>query len=236
MRILTFILALLTFGMVHAQKDMETKGVDMDFSRQSPSEGLQDMSLGDHTAFSLVLDDADDKLVMEVWKDFLKQYGGKTRKVKRSSELYTDDAQASVLGPNPVDIYSLVDGKGSGSVLSIWVDAGGSFVNSEDNPDGADGVEFLLDEFQKSLHVRQVENELKEQEKELKDRERMLAKLEAANDKLHRQIADWQDKIAKAEGDIEVNVTEQADAEQLIQDQKDLLHQIEVKLAKAKAQ
>ncbi|MBX2814786.1 MAG: hypothetical protein KTR24_02270 [Saprospiraceae bacterium] len=234
--ILAFLFILSSSLFLGAQDELTTKGADAEFYIQAPSEGTRSMSLGSHNAFSIVLDDSDSKLVMDTWKSFLKNYKGKTKKVKRSSELFTEDAQAAILGPNPVDIYSLIEKKGSGSILSVWVDAGGAFVSSDDNVDGADGVQFLLDEFQKALHVEHVSLELKEEEKELKNRERILAKLQSANEKLHKQIADWEEKIVKAEGDIETNVQEQAEAEKMIQDQKDRLHNVEVKLAKAKAQ
>jgi len=220
-----------------AQDDMEAKGADdYQFQLQSPSEGTQQMNLGSHTAFSLIFDDLDSKLVMDTWKDFIKEYKGKTKKVKRSSELFSEDVQAAILGPNNVDIYSLIERKGSGSTISIWVDQGGGFVNSSDNADGADGVEFFLNEFQKSLNVERVKIDLNEQEKELKNRERELSKLQSANDKMQKQIADWQEKIAKAEGDIETNESEQTDAEKMIQEQKDKVHAVQVKLAKAEAQ
>lgn len=230
----------LVIGSSFAQElvgDLETKGVDeQQFTLQTPSEGTQLMSLGSHNAFSLVLDGVESKLVMDTWKDFIKGYKGKTKKVKRSSELFSEDVNAAIIGPNSVDIYSLVEKKGDGSVVSVWFDQGGSFINSADHADGGDGVVFFLNEFQKKVNVEKIKIELSDQSKELKERERVLAKLQSANEKLHKQIEDWQSKIVKAEADIESNVSNQADAEQMIQDQKDKVHAVEIKLAKAEAQ
>ncbi len=239
MRSLLFLISLLLIVSLpaSAQDDMETKGAEDDqFFLQSPSEGTQQMNLGSHTAFSLIFDDLDSKLVMDTWKAFIKEYKGKTKKVKRSSELFSEDVQAAILGPNNVDIYSLIEKKGSGSTISIWVDQGGGFVNSTDNADGADGVTFFLNEFQKDLNVEKIKVHLDEQEKELKSRERDYSKLQSANEKMHKQIADWQEKIAEAEGDIETNLSEQSEAEKMIQEQKDKVHAVQVKLAKAEAQ
>ena len=202
------------------------------FYAQNIEEMMVGMSLGQQNAVILDLP-YDVKLAEEVWKDYLKTFEGKSKKVKRSDELFTDDASISYISNNTVDIYSIVQKSGDGSQLKMWMDLGGGFVDSEHFPEAFEGVKVMLSGYEKLLNVENIKNELKNEENRLKDLERDLSKLERLNEKYHNEIEDWKAKIAKNETLIEDNVKDQGDVKKTIEDQKETIRQVEVKLAKA---
>jgi len=191
------------------------------------------MSLGVNNGFSLELPDYDHKFTADIWRKYLKEFKGKTKKVKRSSELFTDDASIAYLSSNTVDLYSDIERAGNGSSVNIWIDLGGSFIDSENHSEAFEGVEMLLERFRKKLNVEQIKRELSEEEKELKSLENQLRKLQSLNERFHKEIENWKKKIAENEEKIATNVNDQSDVDKAIVDQKDKVKDVEVKLAKA---
>ena len=202
------------------------------FYAQDIEEMMASMSLGDHNAIILHLP-YEAKFADNIWKDYLKTFKGKSKKVKRSDEVFTDDANISYISSNTVDIYSVIQSDGDGSELKLWMDLGGGFVDSQNFPDAYEGVKVFLQGYEKQLNVENIKLELKNEESRLKDLERDLSKLERLNEKYHKEIEDWKAKIAENESLIEKNVMEQDDAKKIIDDQKETIRQVEVKLAKA---
>lgn len=192
-----------------------------------------DMSLGNNNGFILDLPEYDYKFATQVWKDYLKEFRGKTKRVKRSSELFTDDATISYMSSNSVDLYSKIDRSGSGCALNIWFDLGGAFLDSENHGEAREGVDLFLNGYQKKLKVGQIKNELSGEQKELKSLEGKLAKLQSLNDRYHKEIENWKEKIAANEDKIKTNINDQSDMENAIGSQKDKVKDVEVKLAKA---
>ncbi|MCB0667780.1 MAG: hypothetical protein KDC80_18255 [Saprospiraceae bacterium] len=199
---------------------------------QDIDEMMASMSLGDHNAVILHMP-YEAKFAEDIWKDYLKDFKGKTKKVKRSDELFTDDANVSYISNNTVDIYSLIESKGDGSELKMWMDLGGGFVDSENFPDAFEGVRVFLQGFEKQLKIEDIKIELKNEENRMKDLERDLSKLERLNEKYHKEIEDWKAKIAENESLIDTNVKDQSDLKATIEEQKETIRQVEVKLAKA---
>ena len=202
------------------------------FFAQDIEEMMASMSLGEHNAIVMQMP-YESKFADNIWKDYLKEFKGKTKKVKRSSELFTDDANISYISNNTVDIYSVIESSGDGSQLKLWMDLGGGFVDSENFPDAYEGVKVLLQGFEKQLNVENIKQELKNEENRLKEIEKELAKLQRLNEKYHKEIEDWKAKIAENETLIENNVVEQSDVQKSIENQKETIRQVEVKLAKA---
>ena len=200
---------------------------------QAISESIMQMNLGANNGFSMDLPDYDQKFTAGVWRDYLKDFKGKTKKVKRSTELFTDDANISYLSDNTVDLYSDVERSGNGSTLNLWVDLGGAFADSENHGEAVEGIELFLEGFAKQLNVETIKLELKAEEKELKSLQSKLSKLQNLNEKYHREIENWKEKISQNEEKIVVNIKDQEDAESAIDQQKDKVKDVELKLAKA---
>lgn len=198
-------------------------------------EGIMDMSLGANNGFTLDLPEYDYKFTLATWKDYLKDFRGKTKKVKRSSELFTDDATISYLATGSIDLYSLVEKVGNGSAVNTWFDLGGTFIDTENQTEASEGVELFLNGFKKQLKVEQIKIELSAEEKELKSLEQRLKKLVNLHEKYNKEIENWKVKIAENENKITTNVRDQEDMESAIKGQKDRVKDVEVKLAKAES-
>jgi len=201
---------------------------------QDVAEEVRGMNLGANNAVVLTLPQYDQKMAEGVWKDYLKEFDGKTRRVKRSKESFTDDASIPFISSNTVDLYSIVESNGAGSKVVLWTDLGGSFLTSDDHQEAYEGMMVFLDGYQKALNVEQIRLDLKMEEDELKDMEKNLSKLQRQNEKFHREIEDWQQKIAENEDLIKTNVKDQEDMQVTIENQKGEIRDVEVKLAKAK--
>ena len=191
------------------------------------------MSLGVNNGYAIEFPDYDYKFTNATWRDYLKGFKGKTKKVKRSSELFTDDATISYLSSNTIDLYSKVDKAGGGSALQIWFDLGGAFLSTADHAEAEDGVKLFLEGFQKQLNVETIKLELASEQKELKNLESKMKKLQSLNERYHREIENWKKKIGENEEKISTNVQDQADVEGAIENQRGKVQDVEVKLAKA---
>lgn len=200
---------------------------------QDLTESVQSMSIGANNSLTLDLPMYDDKFVEKHWKDYLRDFKGKAKKVKRSSELFSDDAEISYMSNNSIDIYSQIKKAGDGSELIVWFDLGGAFLNSDDHPEAYQGALTFFDGLQNLFKVENIKLELKDEEKNLKDLERELTKLEKLNEKYHKQIEDWKSKIAENEQLIDQNLLDQEGAQRAIDDQKEVIRSVEVKLANA---
>jgi len=191
------------------------------------------MNLGSHNAITLSMPDYEDKFANRVWRDYIKSFKGKNKKVKRSSEYFIDDAKIMGVSSNTVDLYWTIESRGSGSSLTIWTDLGGAFVNSSEHDQAYEGLSVMLTGFEKQLNVENIKLELKSEEVELKELGKKLARLEKLNDKYHKEIEDWNRKIVETEEKIEVNILDQTDMRSAIDQQENVVRDVEIKLAKA---
>ncbi len=195
---------------------------------------MEQMSLGQQNAIIVSLP-YDAKFVEDVWKDYLRGFKGKSKKEKRSDVTFTDDATIPYISDNTVDIYSEVKKSGNASSLKIWMDLGGGFVDSRNFPDAYDGVKEFVQGLEKDLHMENVKIELKEEEKRLSDLQKSLSKLERINEKYHKEIESWKKKIVENEEEIEVNFSDQKEAQRAIDAQKEVIRLVEIKLSEAES-
>jgi len=201
---------------------------------QDMEESLEQMSLGQQNAIIVSLD-YDVKLVEGVWKDYLRNFKGRSKKEKRSDITFTDDASIPYISDNTVDIYSVVKKMGDGASLKIWMDLGGGFVDSRNFPDAYEGVKRFVQGLEKDLDIENVKIELKEEEKRLSDLTKSLSKLERLNEKYHKEIENWKEKILENEEEIEVNFSDQKEAQKAIDAQKEVVRLVEIKLSEAES-
>lgn len=200
---------------------------------QAIEEEMKSMSLGSHNSIVLSMPDYDNKFANKVWRDYIKSFKGKTKKVKRSKEYFTDDARIMGVSTNTVDMYWIINSAGNGSTLTLWTDLGGAFLNSEEHANEYEAMAIMLTGFEKQLNVENIKLELKDEESELQELEKKLARLEKLNDKYHKEIEDWKRKIIENEEKIEINIQDQNTMRMAIDKQKESVRGVEVKLAKA---
>jgi hypothetical protein len=189
------------------------------------------MSQGSKNSLSLDLYKTPAKFAEKIWKDYTKQFKGDTKKDKKSEEWFTDNAQiAAIGGANTIDMYVKFSESGDNTNVTMWIDLGGSFVNSKDFDEKYKEAEKLLMNYSLAVQREQTRNQLEDQQKELSKLERQLRNLEKDNTSLHKDIEDYKKRITKAEADIQTNLKQQEDAKAKIEAQKKAVDEVQKKL------
>lgn len=193
---------------------------------QGVSEGEMTMSLGKQNVYSVDIDGADEDMVEDVWKDFVKDFG-KTKRNKKAKEYYTVGAKVPMIaGSDVIDLYINFEERVGHTTANLWVDLGGGFVNSNEHPGEAKGAEEFLAQFYLAVKKKAITEEMEKQEKELKNLNKDLEKLEDKNKDYHSDIEKAKQKIEEAEKDIEQNLKDQEDQRILIEKQKKVLEEV----------
>jgi len=193
---------------------------------QEVSEHDMSMSLGKQMAFSIDIDGADEDMTEDVWKKYVKDFG-KSKRNKKAKEYYMLGARVPMIaGASDIDLYMNFEERVGHTTANLWIDTGGSFVNSDEHPKEARGAEDFLTEFYLEVKKKAISEEMKEQEKALKKLDKSLRKLEKKNTGYHDDIADAKEDIEKAEKNIEQNLKEQEDQRILIEQQKKVIEEI----------
>lgn len=212
----------------------ETQGEPITIvNRATVTEADESMAKGIQPALVLGLEVADRKLVTKLWKDFMKDYGGKTKRAKGGNgENLTIGAEiVGINGVKPLNIYSKSkDGDDGNSELLVWFDLGEEFLESSRRDQYAEAEKMLL-KFAHEVKVEKTRLELKGAEKRLKDMKGDLSRLERQNDGYHNDIEQAEKRIAEAKENIVKNEEQQVDTAQKIELQKQLIDEIARRLA-----
>jgi len=172
------------------------------FSNGQVSEDDRAMSQGLYNAVIIDLPQTEVKFAEKCWKDYIKEFKGKTKKNRKADEFVTEECQINGLGgSNYFTMYGRADETGEDVEIKMWVQyEADDFLSSGTYPDRyAEAEKFLI---------------------------RYGKKLERDNDRYHREIENARDRIAKAETNIEENIIEQEKAKQEIDDQKDAVKEV----------
>ncbi len=214
-----------------------SKGVEGKTSVAAPAtvslvrEGERSMSQGNKNALTVDLYKTSPKFVEKLWKDYVKQYKGETKKDRKTEEWFTDNATiGSIGGANTVDLYAKFTENNDATTLGMWIDLGGAYVGSKEYSDKYAAAEKILTDFALSVQREQTKEQLNEQSDLLKKLERQQRNLEKDNQNLHDDIENWKKKIAKAETDIETNIKSQIDSKAKIEVQTKLVEEVQKKL------
>jgi Skp family chaperone for outer membrane proteins len=173
------------------------------FTFAQVQEAEKPMSSGVENSLNIVIPDANKKEVEKRWKKFIKPYKGKTKKSRKTNEIFTDDATIPELSANSVDLYAKITEAGNEVMFSVWFDLGGGFLSSYTHPDQYSAAEKVMILFALDVSAKVITDQLKDEEKALKKREKELTKLKKENAKLHQDIKDYKQKILDAEGRVE---------------------------------
>jgi hypothetical protein len=175
------------------------------------TEQLKGMSQGAQNALSVEIQQADEKLVGEVWKNFMKdRYRAKLKWDRRTKEHFADDANIPGIGlGNTVDVYAVAEPRGSNVWFTVWFDLGGAYLSAQRHPDRYPAAESLLLEFQREMTREKVRQELKAEEDNLRRMQKDLERLKVAHERSHKEIEKAREAIRKAESDIAQNEEEQ---------------------------
>ena len=173
------------------------------------SETNKQMSFGIRPGFTIAFPNTDQKLVDDVWADFVKNnFGGKLKKGKKGERSATGLRSPSV-SAGEFGLYSSTEKIGDGAQLDVWFDAGSFFLNRLDDPARTNETKTLLSRFYYDVRRAAVGQEVKAEEVRLKELETRQKKLQRDNTTLLKDIENYKAKLKKAEEDLVQNQKDQ---------------------------
>lgn len=182
------------------------------------------MSLGKQPAVYVEIEGADEDMAKDVWEDYVEDYG-KTKRNKKAKEYYTQDARIPVLSSDgKVTLYMKFEEGRDLTTAYLWVEAANSFI------DNSEGLDNFMQDYYEMVRKVVVNKEIEEQEDVLKDLGKDMEKLVKKNKGYHEDISEAEEKIRKAEENIEINLNEQDQMNAEIARQKETLEMIIEKL------
>jgi hypothetical protein len=196
------------------------------------TESKETMKKGTFNAIVVELLNADDKVALNVWKSFIKGYGAKAKKVKKSKEYLASGAIIGGLNNSEnVDVYAKVQEKGDDSELIVWIQMGEFYVSSGSFPSDYTAAVKMLEGYVIEVAKELVNNDIEDEEKKMKRMEKEMDKLKKKNTGYHRDIEKAKDTIARAEGNIEENERAQKEQTSIIESQQKALQALKEKLS-----
>jgi peptidoglycan hydrolase CwlO-like protein len=190
----------------------------------------ENMSQGTNPALVVEIEVQNSKLVEKVWKDFMKSYGGKTKKAKRGEWLTTGADIVGVNGVNPMNIYAKTSSGSDGHVQhTVWFDRGDSYLESDQKRE-YDEAEKMLLTFAQECKIENTNQELSAAEKKLRSLENDAGRLKRQNNSYQKEIEQAEKRIEQAKENIAKNEEQQIDAADRITLQKELLEEIKQRL------
>jgi hypothetical protein len=195
-------------------------------------ESEEAMINGTQTALVVTLEVTDAKLADKVWKNFMKDYNGKTKGVKGGKEDLTTGAEmVGINGVNPLSIYSRSSSSTNGYVeMIVWFDLGDEYLSGKRRTQYEEAEKLLL-KYALECKKEQTQNELDDAEKKLKSLENDQDKLKRLNNGYHKDIEEAERKIEQAKENIVKNEEQQVDTSQKISLQKELVEEIKRRLS-----
>ncbi len=196
---------------------------------QNIQENERTMSQGSKPGFAMNVSDLDAKETERLWIDYLKDSKAKTKKDRKTNEVFADDASVPAISSNLMDIYATFTERNKQTEIIVWVDLGGAFLARRQHPDKIDAFEQWLSEFGRRARVRKIELEQEAEELIFKDQKKEFDKLIKEEERLKKEIADAEQRINQAKKELEVNNANQNNRRQEMERQQMKIQEIEAK-------
>lgn len=172
-------------------------------------QGRHTMSKGAQEAFVVSLKSTNKKEVEDAWSKYVKNYKGKTKKDKKTGEIFSDNAEMDKVSNNTIDVYAKVIEKNEDADLLVWFDLGGAFLNATTHPDRFPAAKAILEKFELSVSTTAVELQIKTQEDALKKMNNELEGFQKDQSDSEADIAKYEKKIEEARQKIKESITAQ---------------------------
>lgn len=196
---------------------------------QNLQENERTMSQGSKPGFSMNIDELTTKDAEKLWIDFLKNTNAKTKKDRKTNEVFADDASVPAISSNLMDVYATFTERGKQTEMVVWVDLGGAFLSRRQHPEKIDAFQQWMAEFGRVTRVRKVEIEQEAEELVFKDQKKEFDKLIKEEDRLKKEINDAEQRINQAKKELEVNQANQNNRRQEMERQQMKIQEIEAK-------
>jgi len=182
------------------------------------------MSLGKQTGVYIEVEGGEKDDLKDMWKDYMKHFG-KTKHNKKAKEYHTENVRIPVISSsNSVDLYAIFEEGRNQATAYVWAVSDGEFV------DDSKGLQTFVQDYYIIARKQVINKEVKKQEKILKKLDKRMGKLIKKNTGYHMHIEKAENKIRKAEENIEKNLNDQDEMQAELIKQKELLDMIVEKL------
>lgn len=190
------------------------------------TETKQQMSFGVQNGLTIYIENAESKLLDDIWKNYTKDFG-KLKKNKKANELILSDvAIPRITTEKMVDVFAItVDNQ-----ITLFVDMKGVFLNSVDHPNEFIRAQTFLQEFAYEVQRELTKKELEREEDALKKLNKTLSNLIDNNKDYHKDIEDAREEIRKAEIKIMNNERDLEQTKALLASQTKTVEMIQEKL------
>lgn len=162
------------------------------------------MSQGQNNALVVSLKRSSKADVEKDWMRIAKEFGGKTKKISKTGEIFTDNANIPAMSRNTVDIYALIEERGQDAELVVWFDLGGAFLASDMHNTRYPYAEKLLNDMSLRVSEAAIEEELAKQEALLSDLGKTLKDLREDKVEITNEIMKYVDEISGAKNKIDM--------------------------------
>jgi len=186
------------------------------------------MSQGVRNGLSVNIPVATDKSAEKSWKKLMKGYNAKLSSSK--GDLFADNALISSLSTNTVDVYTKIIKTNEGVKVTFFFNLGGAFLNSSEHSNMYPKAERIVYDFAIVAAKEAVGAQLADEQKVQKKLEKDLKNLLSANEKLHKNIADYKNLIKETEENIVKNEKNQQTKQKEIVAQKEVLKLVNRKM------
>jgi hypothetical protein len=196
---------------------------------QNIQENERTMSKGSKPGFSMTIDGMETKEVERLWLDYLKYSKAKTKKDRKTNEVFSDDASLPAINSNLMDLYATFTERNKQTEMVVWVDLGGAFLARRQHPEKIDAFYQWLNEFGRRIRVRKVEIEQEAEELIFKDQKKEFDKLVKEEERLKKEISDAEQRINQARKELDINAANQNNRRQEMERQQIKIQEIEAR-------
>jgi translation initiation factor 2B subunit (eIF-2B alpha/beta/delta family) len=195
-------------------------------------EETQAMSQGVANGFTVVLPQVQKKVADDLWKDYIRKYGGKYKYDKKSQEHQSMGAIIGTISASePLNVYASIREVGAEMVLTVWLQNSRDFISSSDEPGAFEAIELQLAHFARETAREKLRLELREEERHLSKIESEMQRLVKRKENLELEIEKAKKRIEEAEAEIEVNQSDQSKTRVTIKSQEEVVKELRQRLS-----
>ncbi|WP_320814894.1 hypothetical protein [Flavobacterium sp.] len=170
----------------------------------------KNMSKGNQPGIEIIIPHISEDNLEDAIKKVTKKFKGDREKIKRSNEIYLDDALIKEISENTIDIHQIIEKEGTGLRYTVFFNLGGAFLDSKLNAKKFAYAEEIVNRIALKASEIRIDDILKEEQDKLEDFEDDQKKLVKEKDNATEDIQDARDLIAKREKEIQDNIKMQA--------------------------
>jgi len=193
-----------------------------------------DSAEGMEKAYVVNLDNTDNNVARNVWKDYMNHQNSKVLRIKGSKVQMAQNVTISGI-PGTVDIKSLFTGSGDHTEMKLWFVKDAEYMTPQTDPAAYDVIDRFIDGYFKELETAQIQNEVNNEENTLANLDKELKKLRKDNEKLHNDITKAEQTIKDSRIKIEQNLQEQDQMTKKMEEQRKVIEQTKAKLSDVKS-